>query len=211
MEKLKSLNEFDSLTAAKEYTYSKGKLIHRNTMNFILAQNNCYTKLKDISKNILHPMQDLVAAFLDSTEYNLIQTSVTGQGVINLIQKLIDYESGDFKTNLSVVLATSIAVANPEYHPYEGVSEYDWRVARNEDIAKLRVVPNKGYVDVKLTISTEEHNPRVYVKVADNDYRYVTSLRNLSTPSIYSCQVPSNYSEFYVDNFYEGLEEWPIT
>lgn len=199
---MKSLAEFETLEAARLHIEKQGKLIHRNTMNLILAQNNCYNRLKEIGENPLHPMRDLVSAFIDSTEYNLIQSSDTGQGVIALMQALIVHEGND--PDFANVLSASIALANKEYKPYENVSEYEWRKARGETINKKQVTPVNGWLKITLTQDVEQHKPQVYAEVQGTMHR-VTGFGVVQKTGDYLAQVPRGYSFFYVDDHYGAI------
>lgn len=200
---MKKLEEFETLEAARLHVEKQGKLIHRNTMNLILAQNNCYNRLKEIGENPLHPMRDLVSAFIDSTEYNLIQSSEAGQGVIALMQSLIAHEGND--TDFANVLSTSIALANKEYKPYENVSEYDWRKARGETIETKQVAPINGWLKITLNQDVEVHRPQVYAEVQGTMQR-VTGFGVVEKAGDYLTQVPRGHSAFYVDDCYGAFE-----
>lgn len=199
---MKSLAEFETIEAARLHVEKQGKLIHRNTMNLILADNNCYNRLKEIGDNPLHPMRDLVSAFIDSTEYNLIQSSETGQGVIALMQSLIAHEGND--ADFANVLSTSIALANKEYKPYENVSDYNWRKARGETINTKQVTPINGWLKITLTQDVEAHRPQVYAEVQSVMQR-VTGFGAVENAGDYLAQVPRDHSVFYVDDHYGAI------
>lgn len=200
---MKQLKEFETLEDARAYQAVEGKMIHRNTMNLILAQNNCYNRLKDIGSNPLHPLRDLVSAFIDSTEYNLIQSSPTGQGVIALMQSLIQYEGND--ADLTNVLNTSIAAANTTYKPYENVSEYDWRIACGHEIDKKQATPANGYIKITLTQDVEAHRPQIYAEEQGVIIR-IAGFKEIEKTGDYVASVPRNYSIFYVDDCYGVFE-----
>lgn len=199
---MKKLEEFETLKSARSYVEKQGKLIHRNTMNLILAKNNCYNRLKEIAENSLHPMRDLVGAFIDSTEYNLIQSSETGQGVIALIQSLIAHENND--ADFTNVLSTSIGLANKEYNPYENVSEYEWRKARGEVVNTKQVVPSNGWLKITVTQDVEAHRPQVYAEVQDVKVR-ITGFGLIEKAGDYLAQVPRGHEVLYVDDYYGVL------
>lgn len=199
---MKSLAEFEALEAARLHVEKQGKLIHRNTMNLILAKNNCYNRLKEIGENPLHPMRDLVSAFIDSTEYNLIQSSETGQGVIELMQTLIAHENNDI--DFTNVLNTSISLANKEYKPYENVSEYEWCKARGEAIGTKQVTPINGWLKITITQDVEPHRPQVYAEVQGIMQR-VTGFGVVEKAGDYLAQIPRGHSVFYVDDHYRAI------
>jgi len=195
---MKSLAEFETLEKAKAYPQVRGKMIHRNSMNLILARNGCYNRLKDVSENPLHPLRDLVSAFIDSTEYNLIQSSETGQGVIALMRELIAAEGDD--ADLQKVLDSSIAIANETYYPYENATAHDLAKAKGNCPVKT-VTPINGYLKITLTQDVEVHRPQVYAMV-QGVKTHVTTFSAVSKAGDYLAQVPRQYSELLIDDFY---------
>jgi len=196
---MKTLAEFDTLEAAKEYAQTRGKMIHRNSMNAWLSQAGKYRRLKDIAADGTHPLGDGAAAFLDSTEYNLIQSSTTGQGVIQLMQALIAAEGND--PALQAVLDKCIAAANEVYYPYANATEYDFKRAKGLPIAQKQVTPVNGWLKITLTQDVEAHRPQVYAEVQGTMQR-VTGFGLVDKAGDYLAQVPRGYASFYVDDAY---------
>lgn len=200
---MKHLSEFEALQSARDYSFTQGKMIHRNSMNAWLSTANKYRRLKAIAADENHPLGDGAAAFLDSTEYNLIQSSETGQGVIALMQALIVAEGDD--AGLQVVLDKAIANANEITRPYKSVSEYEWRKARGETINKKQVTPVNGWLKITLTQDVEPHRPQVYVDIQGVMQR-VTGFDVVEKTGDYLAQVPRSHSVFYVDDCYGAFE-----
>jgi hypothetical protein len=198
---MKQLKEFGTLKLAKEYPQSRGKMIHRDTMNFLLAKHSRYKRLKEIANDPLNPLSELVDAFMDSTEYNLIQSSVTGQGVIGLMQQLIASEGND--ENLQSVLDAAIAIANEVYYPHTNATEHAFLKAKGTCPTK-QVTPTGGYLKITLTKDVEPHRPSVH-GVIDGVNTYITTFSEVSAAKPYICQVPRGYTEFYVDNAYGAI------
>lgn len=196
---MKTLAEFDTLEAAKEYPQTRGKMIHRNSMNAWLSQAGKYRRLKEIAADANNPLGDGAAAFLDSTEYNLIQTSETGQGVIQLMQALILAEGND--PALQDVLDKGIAAANEFYYPHANATEYDFKRAKGLPITQKEVIPVNGYIKITLTQDVEPHRPQVYVDVQGVKLR-VTGFGLVDKAGDYLAQVPRGYASFYVDDAY---------
>lgn len=195
---MKTLAEFETLEAAKEYPQVRGKMIHRNSMNAWLSGARKYRRLKAIAADESHPLGDGAAAFLDSTEYNLIQSSATGQGVIALMQALVAAEGND--AALQAVLDKAIAAANEVYYPHANATEYDF--AKDKGICPVKTVtPVNGYLKITLTQDVEAHRPQVYAMVQDVR-QYVTTFGVVSKADDYLAPVPRQYSELLVDNFY---------
>lgn len=195
---MKALAEFETLEAAKEYTQVRGKMIHRNSMNAWLSEAKKYRRLKAIAADENHPLGDGAAAFLDSTEYNLIQTSETGQGVITLMQALITAEGND--AALQAVLDKAIAAANETYYPYENATAHDFAKAKGDCPVKA-VTPVNGYLKITLTQDVEAHRPQVRAMV-QGFKTHVTTFSEVSKAGDYLAQVPRGYSELLVDNYY---------
>jgi len=198
---MKTLAEFDTLEAAKEYPQTRSKMIHRDTMNFLLAKHSRYKRLKEIANNPLNPLSELVDAFMDSTEYNLIQSSATGQGVIGLMQQLIVSEGND--EGLQSVLDAAIATANEVYYPYANATEHDFAKAKGTCPTK-QVTPVNGYLKITLTQDVEAHRPSVYA-IIDGVNTYITAFSEVGAAKSYNCQVPRGHTEFYVDDTYGAI------
>lgn len=199
---MKQLKEFDTLEEAKAYTYKQGRMLHRDTMNLILAKEKVYSRLVDISEDTSHPLRDLIRAFLASTEYNLKEDTPTGQAVISLMQALITYEGNDVA--LQNVLTEATLAANPLVAPYENTSDYEFAVAKGQDIPRKRVDAVKGYLDITTNADCPLHSPRVSVEV-NGKYRRITSLRGVEKAGEYSCEVPRTSSVYFVDDFYGAI------
>lgn len=200
---MKTLAEFDTLQAAKECTQTRGKMIHRNSMNAWLSQAGKYRRLKEIAADETNPLGDGVAAFLDSTEYNLIQTSETGQGVIQLMQALILAEGND--PALQAVLDKCIAEANEVYCPHANATEYDFKRAKGLPITQKEVTPVNGWIKITLTQDVEAHRPQVYVDIQGVKQR-VTGFGLVDKAGDYLAQVPRGYASFYVDDAYGVIQ-----
>ena len=196
---MKQLHEFETLQSARDHVEVQGKMIHRNSMNAWLSEAGKYRRLKAIAADDAHPLGDGAAAFLDSTEYNLIQTSETGQGVIALMQALITAEGDD--AGLQAVLDKAIANANKITRPYKDVSEYEWRKARGETINTKNLTPINGWLKITLTQDVEAHRPQVYAEVQGTMQR-VTGFGVIEKSGDYLAQVPHGHSVFYVDDAY---------
>ncbi len=196
---MKTLAEFDTLEVARAYPKIRGKMIHRNSMNAWLSQAGKYRRLKEIAADATNPLGDGAAAFLDSTEYNLIQTSETGQGVIQLMQALILAEGND--PALQAVLDKGIAAANEVYYPHANATEYDFKRAKGLPIAQKEVTPVNGYIKITLTQDVEPHRPQVYVDIQGSLIRK-TGFGLVGKAKDYHAEVPRGYDRFYVDDAY---------
>ena len=195
------LKDFATLADARAYTTTNGKMIHRNSMNAWLAQAGMYRRLKAIAADNTHPLADGCAAFLDSTEYNLIQTSETGQGVIALMQALITAESNN--PALQAVLDRAIAAANETVTPYANVSLYDWQRARGIAVPQKQVSVSGGWIKITLTQDIEPHRPQIYAETLGIKRR-IAGFDVVSTAGDYLAYVGA-FASVWVDDAYGAI------
>ena len=78
-----------ALAAWQALPVTTGKLIHRDSMNSMLAMASVYVRFKAIALDDAHPFQNLIAAFLDSVEYNFIVGKTTGDLQIAALDQII--------------------------------------------------------------------------------------------------------------------------
>lgn len=194
-----TLEDFESVEAARAHTVIVGKMIHRNSMNAWLAQAGRYRRLKAIAADDTHPLADGVAAFLDSTEYNLIQSSETGQGVIALMQALIAAE-GENGQLLQPVLDRAIAAANEVTRPFESASLYDWQRARGIAIPQVSVPVSGGWIKITVTQDVEPHRPQIYVETLGIKRR-IAGFDTVSSAGDYLAYV-GGFTSVWVDDAY---------
>ena len=72
------LTDFDTIADAKAWEQTRGQQISRNEMNALLAGAGIYVAFKHIAENDAHPFQNMIAAFLDATQYNFTQSDPIG-------------------------------------------------------------------------------------------------------------------------------------
>ncbi len=195
------LSDFDTLAEAKSATAVRGKLIHRNSMNAMLSEADRYTRLKDIAADPTHPLQDKVAAFMDSTEFNFMQDNETGLKVTAMMDELITHENDPA---LQAVRDMSVAKANESYKPFENATQYDWLKAKGTCPTKPVTAIN-GWVKIFLTRDVEAHAPQVYGMVQEVKTR-VAGFSTISKAGDYVVQVPRGFRQMYVDDAYEAIE-----
>ena len=199
---MKTLAEFETLEAAKEYPQVRGKMVHRNSMNAWLSEANKYRRLKAIAADENHPLGDGAAAFLDSTEYNLIQSSETGKGVIQLMQALVAAEGND--AALQLVLDKAIAAANETYYPYENATAHDFAKAKGNCPVKA-VTPVNGYLKITLTQDVEAHAPAIYATM-QGVRKQVGTFPKISKSGDYIHKVQAGFSNYEIDNYYGAIK-----
>jgi len=108
-------NDTTALAEAHAYTETQGKLVSRNMVNSILAQNGMYNALLAAASS-----DDLIAAFMDasSTQYNFIEGDSTGNVQIAALDALI---AGDFP-ELAALKPPLIALCNVPFNPFAGAT-----------------------------------------------------------------------------------------
>lgn len=199
---MKSLAEFETLEAAKEYPQVHGKMIHRNSMNAWLSEAKKYRRLKAIAADENHPLGDGAAAFLDSTEYNLIQSSETGQGVIALMQALVAAEGND--VGLQAVLDKAIAAANETYYPHENATKADFARAKGLMQYSHPMPQKKGFIRIETSADCEAHRPQIFA-IVDDERVQVGTAPEISSQGVYMARVPTTHSEYVFENHYSVI------
>ena len=121
-----NVDDAAALTEAQAHTETRGKLIHRDSMNSFLAQAGIYAAMKKIAAEDGHPWQDAVSAFMDSNEFNFMQTGTTGPAQIAMLDGMIaggitqgvGARSVDVSGALAAIKPTVIARANETINPF---------------------------------------------------------------------------------------------
>jgi hypothetical protein len=105
-----------ALDAAKLHPLTTGALIHRDSMNSFLAMVNIYVRFKEIALDSTNPFQNLISAFLDSTEYSFKVGTTTGDTQIAALDKII--AAGiDISAPLATIRPVILARANQVTYP----------------------------------------------------------------------------------------------
>jgi hypothetical protein len=196
------LKDFDTLAAARLYETTQPRLIHRDTMNSLLASAGLYVSFQALAKDTNNPFQNLIAAFLDSTEYNFMIGNPTGDRQIAALDSIIA-AGGDLGAALAQLRPVILSIANPVIKPFENATAHDFAVAKN-DINRFKSVPNtaieQNYLKITTTADCEPHRPSVYTQV-HGEYIRVTSFPMVSVAGDYIALV-TNHRDLHVDDVY---------
>lgn len=198
------LSEFNTLAEAKLYHKTQPRLIHRDSMNSLLASAGLYVGFQAMAVDNTNPFQNLIAAFLDSTEYNFMrgEPTSTGERQIAALDSMIA-AGGALGGALAQLKPIILAMANPVINPYENATEHDFAVAKDIQ-TRFKQMPNTAIVKDRLIITTnadcEKHNPSIYIKVGSK-YERISGFVGVETAGEYNAFVNKN-RDLYVDNVY---------
>jgi len=196
---MKTLAEFDTLEAAKAYSYTQGKLIPRTTMNSLLGDAGLMLAFEQEAL-----VDDRFAAFMHptSTEYNFIvgDGTTTGDRQIDMLDDII--QEGKFPA-LASLKPIVLHIGNPVTYPYANATHHAFLKAKGTCPTK-QVSPVNGYLKITLTQDVEAHRPSVHA-IIDGVVTYITTFSEVSSVKSYNCQVPRGYTEFYVDEAYGAI------
>lgn len=193
------LSDFNTLADAKAYTTTEPKLIHRDSMNSLLASAGMYVALKDISQDSTNPHQNLIAAFLDSTEYNFMVGNSTGDRQVLALDSMIS-AGGAMGVALQSLKPAILSIANPTVKPFESATKHDFDAAKGV-IARVSKQAVDGWLKITTAAECESHRPQIYVDVQGVLQR-VAGFNAVSAAGDYVAQVPRGYTEYFVDDAY---------
>jgi len=195
-----NLQDFDTLADAKLYSQTHPKLIHRDTMNSLLADAQLYVTFKAIAQDTSNPqLQNLIAAFLDSQEYNFMVGNATGDRQIAALDGLIAL-GGDLGAALAQIRPIILAIANPTTNPFANSTQHDFALAKGF-IVRIEKQAVDGWLKITTSADCEAHRPQVYVDV-QGVMRRVAGFDVVSVAGDYITQVTRGYTSYFVDNAY---------
>ncbi len=200
------LGDFETLSAARTHTESRGVILNANDMGVIFDKHPGNLSALEAIESADESVRVFLTLFRSGGgrfdfRKNEVEDSpeTDGDRLSSKMNSLV--EAG----TLTLGFATAVFnAANITAKPFENVSEYDWRKARGEDINTKQVVPANGWIKITLTQDVEPHRPQVYAEVQGTMQR-VTGFGVIEKAGDYLVQVPRGYSHFYVDNLYEAI------
>lgn len=154
-----------ALDAAKLHPLTTGVLIHRDSMNSILAIAGIYVRFKEIAIEANHPFQNLIAAFLDSTEYNFKQSekpSSTGMRQIAALDAIINANI-DVSVPLASIKPAIMAKANQITYPFANTTLQD--IIDERDSGEVVSLPINNAQHVLSMSITTKPSKTISVKV----------------------------------------------
>ena len=156
---MSNLSDFATLSDARAHTEVIGKLIPRTTMNSLLARYDLFLGFQAEADT-----DSRFAAFMHPTsmEYNFIQSSATGQAQIDMFDQIIS--EGKFPA-LAGLRDTVIGLANVETFPHANATEYEFALAKGQQIQTKPVEWEDGFAFITTTGNCEKHNPQILREV----------------------------------------------
>lgn len=196
-----NLADFNTLAEAQAHTVTTGKLIHRDTMNSLLASAGLYVAFKNMALDSNNPFQDLIAAFLDSEEYNFKRgaPTSTGERQIAALDTMIA-AGGDLGAALAALRPVILGIANPVSNPFASATEHDFAKAKGL-MTYAQVIPQGGWLKVTTSADCEAHRPQIYAEIQGIKQR-IAGFNEVSKSGDYLAQVPAQYTTLFVDNHY---------
>lgn len=197
------LTDFATLDDAKQYTQTRGALISRNEMNAILAGAGIYVAFKKIAENDAHPFQNMIAAFLDATQYNFIQGDTIGDQNIAVLDAMIGAGLPESPA-LSALKPMILAMSNAVIYPYSGITQHEWALAHGT-MKRKEVTPANGWLQVTYTKEVEQHAPNLWIYHADIDFwERVGGIGVVGAAKTYTVKAPRN-TKMLIDNAYDAI------
>ena len=195
-----NLQDFATLAQAQAYETTQPRLIHRDSMNSLLASAGLYVNLKAIAQDTTSPFQNLISAFLDSTDYNFMVGNSTGDRQIAALDSIIS-AGGDLGAAMSSIRPLILGMANPTYKPFENNTKHDFELARGT-ITRKAVTQKDGILTINTNADCERHNPQVYQYIESADfYKRVAGFRGVGVAGKYQIEVP-RVASLYIDDAY---------
>lgn len=198
-----NLKDFDTLADAKAWTQTRGEFISRNEMNALLAGAGLYVAFKKIAENDAHPFQNMIAAFLDATQYNFIQSETIGQQNTAVLDAMIAADLPESPA-LTALKPTILAMSNIVHNPYSGTTEHEWALAK-EAMTRKTVTPVNGWLQVTYTTAVEQHAPNLWIYHSDVDFwERVGGIGVVGEAKTYTVKAPRN-TPMLIDNAYDAI------
>lgn len=197
------LGDFETLSAARTHTESRGVILNANDMGVIFDKHPGNLSALEAIESTDESVRVFLTLFRSGGgrfDFRKNEAEDSPETDCDRLSSKINslVEAG----TLTLGFATAVFnAANVTVKPFEKVSEYEWRKARGESIDKKEVAHGQGYLDILTTSDVEAHRPTVYALIAGK-YRHITSLPEITKAGNYSCQVPRKDMKLYVDNFY---------
>lgn len=200
------LGDFETLSAARTYTESRGVILNANDMGVIFDKHPGNLSALEAIESTDESVRVFLTLFRSGGgrfdfRKNEVEDSpeTDGDRLSSKINSLV--EAG----TLTLGFATAVFnAANITVKPFENVSEYDWRKARGETISTKQVTQINGWLKITLTQDVEPHRPQVYAEVQGTMQR-VTGFGVVEKEGDYLAQVPRSYSVLYVDDHYGAI------
>lgn len=173
------LSEFETLEAAKAYSIVSKRMIANKTQAMYLDSVGLYLIVHDIAKgkydteilddnNVAtgkfspHPAKSscllivntLADSSSDNNDFNFMQGTTKGDGVIAKTEELRDVTLTDYKSQIQALLNICIAHCNPTVYPFANATQAQFNAAKG----RYKAVEIKGFIqgkDIAITLNTD--------------------------------------------------------
>jgi len=197
------LTDFDTIADAKAWEQTRGQQISRNEMNLLLAGAGIYVAFKKIAENDAHPFQNMIAAFLDATQYNFTQSDPIGLQNTAVLDAMIAAELPESPA-LTALRPRVLGMANVVHKPFSGVTQHEWQLA-HETMTRKVVTPVNGWLQVTYTKAVEQHAPNLWIYHEDiNFWERVGGIGTVGEAKTYTVKTPRN-TPMLIDNAYDAI------
>lgn len=197
------LGDFETLSAARTHTESRGVILNANDMGVIFDKHPGNLSALEAIESTDESVRVFLTLFrsgggrFDFRKNEAEDSPETdGDRLSSKMNSLV--EAGTFTLGFATAVFNA---ANVTVKPFENVSEYDWRKARGEVIPTKPVTPVDGYIKITLSQQVEPHRPQVYVDIQGVKQR-IKGFVLVDKAGDYLAQVPRGYASFYVDDAY---------
>ena len=110
-----------------------------------------YSRFKEIALDSTHPFQDMIAAFLDSSNYNFIVGDETGDSQIVAMNTIIAANI-DVSAALTVIKSIILSEANVDSQPFANATQAQFNSAKGLFTSKsISYISGKA---IKVTLNT---------------------------------------------------------
>lgn len=188
------LKDFPTITEARQYSTTKGRMISHDMIVVFLTKNQCITSLQSATDESAKGFWIAVSSGVQ--EFNFMSSHPVGQGNQQLLAHMVSIGA------VSQSFADDcLSYANFTIYPHANATEYDFKRAKGFPITQKQVSPVNVWIKITLIQDVESHRPQVYAEVQGTMQR-VTGLGLVDKACDYLAEVPRVYSSFYVDDAY---------
>lgn len=196
---MKPLNEFDSVELARVHPENKGKILNANDFGVLFTKFPADLQNIESLENSDTPFKTAIRIFLmtfrGGGRFDFRKGEPDGDINLSSLETLNvnNIVSNEFKQEL-------IDKSNQEYFPYENVTEYEFKLAKGEDIPLRPVTVESGKAFITTTSGCELHNPQIFKVIRGHKFR-VGSFYGVNEAKEYAAVI-SEGGELFVHDAY---------
>lgn len=207
---MKTLAEFETLEEAKNYIHTTYRKIGGNEASQILFVMGALDSIEG-AQNDVTPIEVIpeVPTTVGSACRTIVRTIEGGQfatdpsvkdGQLNRAATQALVGAGILTQEQADGFFAEAKSKDEDSKPYKNATAHDFAKAKGTCPVKP-VTPINGYLKITLTQDVEAHRPQVYAMVQDVK-QYLTTFGVVSAAGDYLAQVPRQYSELLIDDYY---------